>query len=230
MVRREPKVRDTRDRIRAAALEVFAAKGFAATSVDNIVARAGCTRGAFYYYFESKEDIARDLQRDLWHQLTERANEAFDPDLGSITNLKRVFDVHRGALADLGEARFFLREGFLDPIREASDRDELKWGVSQIRDLLVEAMDRGEVVTVESGALAALLAGLFEVATMHLLEVSDPAPTVEVVHVLLDGLASTRSDAAESRRSGAPTRDAVVHTPSDTRPPQTVTLMSADDR
>ncbi len=193
MVRREPKVRDTRDRVLAAALEVFAAKGFAATSVDNIVDRAGCTRGAFYYYFESKEDIARDLQRDLWHRLAERAQAAFDPDLGTIANLKRVFDVHLGALDDLGEARFFLREGFLDPVPGASDGDEPKWGVTLIRELLVAAMDRGEVVVVEPGALAALLTGLFEVATTHSLEVSDPTTTVEAIHVLIDGLAANRA-------------------------------------
>lgn len=119
MTRREPKIRDTRDRVLSAALEVFAAKGFASTSVDKIVERAGCTRGAFYYYFESKEDIARDLQRDLWRRLAQRAQEAFDPDLGTIENLKRAFHVHLETLSELGEARFFLREGFLDQIGRA---------------------------------------------------------------------------------------------------------------
>jgi AcrR family transcriptional regulator len=173
----------------AAGLEVFAAKGYAATSVDNIVERAGCTRGAFYYYFESKEDIARDLQRDLWHRLAERAQDAFDPTAGTIANLKRAFDVHLATLGELGEARFFLREGWFHPVLEESGRNELKWGVALIRDLLVDAMERGEVVTVEPGALAALLTGLFEVATTHTLEAGDPASTVEVVHLLLDGLA-----------------------------------------
>jgi AcrR family transcriptional regulator len=194
MTRREPKVRDTRDRVLAAALEVFAAKGFAATSVDNIVERAGCTRGAFYYYFESKEDIARDLQRDLWHRLARRAQEAFDPDLGTIANLKRAFDVHLATPSDLGEARFFLREGWLNPVLEASGRAELQWGVGLIQELLVHAMDRGEVVAVEPQALAALLTGLFEVATTHTLEVGDPAATIEVVHLLLDGLSVPTSD------------------------------------
>jgi AcrR family transcriptional regulator len=194
MTRREPKVRDTRDRVLAAALEVFAAKGFAATSVDNIVERAGCTRGAFYYYFESKEDIARDLQRDLWHRRAWRAQEAFDPDLGTIANLKRAFDVHLATLSDLGEARFFLREGWLNPVLEASGRAELQWGVGLIQELLVHAMDRGEVVAVEPQALAALLTGLFEVATTHTLEVGDPAATIEVVHLLLDGLSVPTSD------------------------------------
>ncbi len=222
MTRRQPKLRDTRDRLLAAALEVFAAKGFAATSVDNIVEGAGCTRGAFYYYFESKEDIARDLQSDLWHELAERAQDAFDPALGTIANLKKAFDVHLGVLGDLGEARFFLREGFLDPVLEASGRDELKWGVSLVRDLLVEAMDRGEVVAVEPDALAALLTGLFEVATDHTLEVSDPTSTIEVVHLILDGLAGPR--ASVPRLS----EDASDHRP-DGRRPHIVALAGAAD-
>jgi len=222
MTRREPKVRDTRGRVLASALAVFSAKGFAATSVDNIVEGAGCTRGAFYYYFKSKEDIARDLQRDLWHQLAERAQEAFDPALGTIANLKSAFDVHLGALGDLGEARFFLREGFLDPVLEASGRDELKWGVSLVRDLLVEAMDRGEVAAVDPDALAALLTGLFEVATDHTLEVSDPTSTIEAVHVILDGLAAPHA-------SAPPLSDAAASHPSDVRRPIAVAVARGAD-
>jgi AcrR family transcriptional regulator len=188
MTRRQPKVRDTRDRVLSAALEVFAAQGFAATSVDNIVERAGCTRGAFYYYFESKEDIARDLQHDLWQRLAKQAQEAFDPYLGTIANLKRAFDIHLATLSDLGEARFFLREGWFNPVLEASGRAELKRAVSPIRDLLARAMDKGEVVAVEPDTLAALLTGLFELATIHTLEVGDPTSTVQVIHLLLDGL------------------------------------------
>ncbi len=87
---------------------------------------------------------------DLWHrQWPSGLQAAFDPDLGTIANLKRAFDVHLATLSDLGEARFFLREGWLNPVLEASGRNELKWGVSLIRELLVEAMDRGEVVAVE---------------------------------------------------------------------------------
>ena len=192
MTRREPKVRNTRDRILTAALEVFAAKGFGGTSVDNIVAQAGCTRGAFYYYFESKNDIARDLQSDLWRRLARRAQDAFDPRLGTIANLKVAFDVHLAALSELGEARYFLRESWFDPVLEASGRDELKWGVALVRDLLVEAMRRGEIVAVDADALAALLTGLFEVATTHTLDVGDRTSTIEVVHFLLDGLARVR--------------------------------------
>lgn len=45
--------------IAAAALEVFAEKGFAGAKLDDIAARAGVSKGALYLYFETKEEIFR---------------------------------------------------------------------------------------------------------------------------------------------------------------------------
>ena len=47
------------DEIVAAALEIFAERGFAASRLDDIAARAGVSKGAIYLYFETKEDIFR---------------------------------------------------------------------------------------------------------------------------------------------------------------------------
>src|SRR5690349_15996631 len=40
-----------------AAGQLFTARGFAATSIDDIAARAGVAKGAVYHHFESKEQI-----------------------------------------------------------------------------------------------------------------------------------------------------------------------------
>lgn len=40
-----------------AALEAFAAKGFAATRLDDVAKRAGVTKGTLYLYFANKEDL-----------------------------------------------------------------------------------------------------------------------------------------------------------------------------
>jgi AcrR family transcriptional regulator len=48
----------------AAALEVFAEKGFAAARVDEIARRAGVSKGTLYLYFKDKEDIFRAVVRD----------------------------------------------------------------------------------------------------------------------------------------------------------------------
>jgi AcrR family transcriptional regulator len=47
---------ETREKVMAAAAAVFAEKGFAASSVEEITARAGFSRGAFYSNFSDKED------------------------------------------------------------------------------------------------------------------------------------------------------------------------------
>lgn len=43
----------------AAARDLFAADGYAATSLDAICAAAGLTKGALYHHFESKRDVFR---------------------------------------------------------------------------------------------------------------------------------------------------------------------------
>ena len=49
----------------AAALEVFAEKGFAAARLDEIARRAGVSKGALYLYFETKEDLFRAVVHDV---------------------------------------------------------------------------------------------------------------------------------------------------------------------
>src|SRR3984893_16936801 len=41
----------------SAASKLFTARGFAATSIDDIASRAGVAKGAVYHHFESKEQI-----------------------------------------------------------------------------------------------------------------------------------------------------------------------------
>lgn len=47
----------------AAALEVFAEKGFAAAKLEEIGRRAGVSKGTLYLYFEGKEDLFRAVVR-----------------------------------------------------------------------------------------------------------------------------------------------------------------------
>ena len=54
---RERKRRETLQRISEVGLGLFMAKGYDATTLDEIAAEAGISRRTFFYYFESKEDI-----------------------------------------------------------------------------------------------------------------------------------------------------------------------------
>jgi AcrR family transcriptional regulator len=64
----EPKWRRRKEErpgeIIAAAMAVFAEKGFAAARLDDIAKRAGVSKGALYLYFETKEDLFHAVVTD----------------------------------------------------------------------------------------------------------------------------------------------------------------------
>lgn len=91
----------TRERLLAAAEDVFAHKGFAAASVDEIAAAAGYTIGALYAHFGSKQQLflellsARRARRTgrIVEALRAAAAEGRDP-LESLTGLLSEFSRH----------------------------------------------------------------------------------------------------------------------------------------
>ncbi len=64
-----PKGEASKSKLLTAAEELFAQKGFHATTVSQIVKNAGLTQAAFYLYFKSKDEILRDLLAKFEDQL-----------------------------------------------------------------------------------------------------------------------------------------------------------------
>lgn len=62
----------------AAGEALFLARGIAATSLEDITRRAGVSKGLFYLYFPSKEDLVLALQEQFSRQLAERVAAAAD--------------------------------------------------------------------------------------------------------------------------------------------------------
>jgi TetR/AcrR family transcriptional regulator, transcriptional repressor for nem operon len=58
-----------RDRLLDAALRIIREKGYAATTVDDLCAAAGVTKGAFFHHFRSKEDLGI-AAADHWSAVT----------------------------------------------------------------------------------------------------------------------------------------------------------------
>src|SRR4026208_869018 len=52
-----------RGAVRAAALDEFAARGFAATRLDDVARRAGVAKGTIYLHFADKETLFQELIR-----------------------------------------------------------------------------------------------------------------------------------------------------------------------
>ncbi len=71
---------ETRARLVAAAKEVFEQDGFLDARISDIAERAGLSHGSFYHYFDSKEEVFREVAAEVEERLSEPFNSVIlDP-------------------------------------------------------------------------------------------------------------------------------------------------------
>jgi TetR/AcrR family transcriptional repressor of nem operon len=94
-----------RSKLLDAAVEIIRQKGYAATSVDELCARAGVTKGAFFHHFPSKDSLAV-AAANYWQELSDalfaaapyhRLNDPLDRILGYLDFRKAML---RGDVAE----------------------------------------------------------------------------------------------------------------------------------
>ena len=148
--KRSPKAEERRDAIIAAAIEEFAARGFGATRIDDIAARAGIAKGTIYLYFRDKVALFEGVvQSVLVEPLS--AIRAVEPEPGESVRdfLRRVFVP---LLADLGTSRrgdvirLLIGEGARFPeLAESYYRAVIEPGLGLVRAMAARARERGEI-------------------------------------------------------------------------------------
>ena len=75
MTRTKP-AEQRRAELLAAGQALFLAKGIAGTSLDDVTQHAGVSKGLFYLYFSSKEDLVLALREQFSRALAERMRTA----------------------------------------------------------------------------------------------------------------------------------------------------------
>lgn len=88
---------ETRQRLVAAARDLVLQRGFTGTGVDQICESAGVTKGAFFHYFKSKEEIGKAALADwaafgMGLYAVAKAEPARDP----LDHVHRFFDIMIG--------------------------------------------------------------------------------------------------------------------------------------
>jgi TetR/AcrR family transcriptional regulator len=81
-----------RRKLLAGAAELFTRKGYAATTVREIVASAGVTKPVLYYYFHNKEGIYLELMRETFAKADGLLAAALEEQGTATAKLKRFFD------------------------------------------------------------------------------------------------------------------------------------------
>ena len=99
----EPKTergRASRERIVERAAELFAERGIAATSVDEVLAAAGAGKGQFYHYFRGRDDLAAAAVGHRCAQVVARLTQA----LGGVSSLAGLEQALAGFVAGFEQA------------------------------------------------------------------------------------------------------------------------------
>lgn len=86
------KSEDLKQELLEAALELFKVEGFEKTSIKAIVDHVNASKGAFYHYFKSKEDILESITQQYIDALLVIPEKiANDDDLNGLEKMNRLF-------------------------------------------------------------------------------------------------------------------------------------------
>jgi AcrR family transcriptional regulator len=186
-----------RDEIMAAAKEVFARKGFHATTIADIAKQAGLAYGLIYWYFESKDE--------LFHALMAVEEEALRTHLAAALNSAGGEAPFRALLETSARATFEFFEADKATVkllfRDAyalGDRFEKHLGgiyerfIDNIENFIVAAQERSEVVAAPPRMVAYTVAALVGQLAHRRLNTDDGVTAAQVadfvVSLVLDGL------------------------------------------
>ena len=152
--RRSEKSAVTRGAILAAALDKFAARGFAATRLDDVARRAGVAKGTIYVHFRDKESLFEELIRSSLAPVVSQI-EASPAEGVPIREAAERFvelfvrEIYQTRRKDV--LRLVLTEGPRFPqLAHIYYREVLKRALPAVRGMLQRAHERGEI---ESDAL-----------------------------------------------------------------------------
>lgn len=123
---------------------LFFSKGYEATTVADIIARAGVSKGGFYHHFLSKEDLLDALIARITETVIANARDILEDDkLDALTRLNRFFARTQQWKADQASAMKRLYTVFADPANGVLYQRIVKAGVAALSPVLARIVEEG---------------------------------------------------------------------------------------
>lgn len=156
-----------KERLLTAAMELFTTKGYAATSVREIVAAAGVTKPVLYYYFGSKEGIYLELMTKPLEEFGAILVESLDGGKSAgervLTLSDRIFQL----FVDRLDAARLMYAIYYGPPQGAPFIDFESYHLrlhEVIGELVRDGIERGELVETDVADLVWIVLGIINIA------------------------------------------------------------------
>ena len=168
---------ETRERLLEAATEVFAEKGYYTTAVDDIVQASSTSKGSFYNFFPSKQEIFLALVDRLHGRLVSRVEAAISDQRGA---LHKVDAALKAALDDISRHRRIARILFIEAVGLGHAFNEKffelhKTFATLIEDHLKRAVEEGSIPPIDTQLAAYAWFGAINEVVIRWLYSGEPA-------------------------------------------------------
>jgi AcrR family transcriptional regulator len=142
----------SRDRVLDVATQLFASQGYDATSVAQVIERAGLTKGGFYHHFASKDALLYEVYGDLITRQLDHMDEILARRLPPAQTLRELItDLVVSTAASAQRAMVFWRESHrLDDEHTAAYRAARRRYHDAVRRLIRSGQASGDFARVAS--------------------------------------------------------------------------------
>ena len=177
----------TRAALIAAARQSFGSRGFAETSLDDIVARARVTKGALYHHFGGKDDLFAAVYEQVLREVSDRVVSEFlrpDPWEALLAGCELWIDSH----LDPAVQRIAMRDARAvlgwDTVRDVESR----YGVVALRGVFRRAVRKEIIAAQPLRPLSLMVMGALNEACLYVADADDPVAARREVDALIERL------------------------------------------
>jgi AcrR family transcriptional regulator len=177
----------TRQTLLEAARTLFGARGYAATSLDEIASAAKVTKGALYHHFDGKQELFAAVYELVKREVSERVATAFlepDPWKDLCAGCHAMLDAHLDPLV----RRILLHDAQAVLDADTIRRVENRYGAVVLRGALRRSIRAGVIQPLPLKALALMLTGAILEGCMAIAHANEPNQAREDVGNVLTSL------------------------------------------
>jgi AcrR family transcriptional regulator len=185
MVRRtRAAMEETRATLLETARKVFSERGYADTSMDDLTAQAGLTRGALYHHFGDKKGLLAAVVAQLDAEMDERLCAISDSAKDGWDGFRQRCHAFLEMALEPQIQRIVLRDA--RAVLGGGSPEAQQHCVESMRQLIHQLILQGVVVEADAQALASLIYGSLAEAAAWIAEAEDGAARLAQASMALD--------------------------------------------